>query len=124
MTNTKSSPTVVIYYHPTIGNLAGQVDLLNNYYCIIILTDSQQIWYRGQQLQGYASKVTGSIPDIEFQYQNITYVTFALQAKIYEFKGKILKYGGTYGDNRVIPLVFRYNGTMQEKSMNLLTKYY
>ncbi|CAL6047489.1 Reverse_transcriptase (RNA-dependent DNA polymerase) [Hexamita inflata] len=66
-------------------------------------------------------------PDIEFQYQNATYVldvTFAIEANICNaFKGKILKYGGTYGDNRVIPLVLRYNGTVYEKSMNLLTKY-
>ncbi|CAL6053906.1 Putative_reverse transcriptase/endonuclease [Hexamita inflata] len=66
-------------------------------------------------------------PDIEFQYQNATYVldvTFAVEANICNaFKGKILKYGGTYGDNRVIPLVLRYNGTVYEKSMNLLTKY-
>ncbi|CAL6006572.1 Reverse_transcriptase (RNA-dependent DNA polymerase) [Hexamita inflata] len=51
-------------------------------------------------------------------------VTFAVEANICNaFKGKILKYGGTYGDNRVIPLVLRYNGTVYEKSMNLLTKY-
>ncbi|CAL6087886.1 Reverse_transcriptase (RNA-dependent DNA polymerase) [Hexamita inflata] len=66
-------------------------------------------------------------PDIEFQYQNATYVldvTFAVEANICNaFKGKILKYGGTYSDNRVIPLVLRYNGTVYEKSMNLLTKY-
>ncbi|CAL6041449.1 Reverse_transcriptase (RNA-dependent DNA polymerase) [Hexamita inflata] len=66
-------------------------------------------------------------PDIEFQYKNATYVldvTFAVEANICNaFKGKILKYGGTYGDNRVIPLVLRYNGTVYEKSMNLLTKY-
>ncbi|CAL5987753.1 Putative_reverse transcriptase/endonuclease [Hexamita inflata] len=62
-------------------------------------------------------------PDIEFQYKNATYVldvTFAVEANICNaFKGKILKYGGTYGDNRVIPLVFRYNGTVYEKSMNI-----
>ncbi|CAL6003946.1 Putative_reverse transcriptase/endonuclease [Hexamita inflata] len=67
-------------------------------------------------------------PDIEFQYKNATYVldvTFAVEANICNaFKGKILKYGGTYGDNRVIPLVLRYNGTVYEKSMNLLTKRY
>ncbi|CAL6074750.1 Putative_reverse transcriptase/endonuclease [Hexamita inflata] len=66
-------------------------------------------------------------PDIEFQYKNATYVldvTFAVEANICNaFKGKILKYGGTYDDNRVIPLVLRYNGTVYEKSMNLLTKY-
>ncbi|CAL5979588.1 Putative_reverse transcriptase/endonuclease [Hexamita inflata] len=66
-------------------------------------------------------------PDIEFQYKNATYVldvTFAVEANICNaFRGKILKYGGTYGDNRVIPLVLRYNGTVYEKSMNLLTKY-
>ncbi|CAL6075347.1 Hypothetical_protein [Hexamita inflata] len=48
-------------------------------------------------------------PDIEFQYQNATYVldvTFAVEANICNaFEGQILKYGGTYGDNRVIPLV-------------------
>ncbi|CAL6051963.1 Reverse_transcriptase/endonuclease [Hexamita inflata] len=66
-------------------------------------------------------------PDIEFQYQNATYVldvTFAVEANICNaFKGKILKYGGTYGDNRVIPLVLRYNGTVYEKSMNMLTTF-
>ncbi|CAL6108703.1 Hypothetical_protein [Hexamita inflata] len=55
-------------------------------------------------------------PDIEFQYKNATYfldVTFAVEANICNaFKDKILKYGGTYGDNRVIPLVLRYNGTV------------
>ncbi|CAL6030730.1 Hypothetical_protein [Hexamita inflata] len=30
---------------------------------------------------------------------------------------------GTYGDNRVIPLVLRYNGTVYEKSMNMLTTF-
>ncbi|CAL6041941.1 Hypothetical_protein [Hexamita inflata] len=39
------------------------------------------------------------------------------------YVGKILKYGGTYGDNRVIPLVLRYNGTVYEKSMNMLTTF-
>ncbi|CAL5989749.1 Reverse_transcriptase (RNA-dependent DNA polymerase) [Hexamita inflata] len=66
-------------------------------------------------------------PDIEFQYKNATYVldvTFAVEANICNaFKGKILKYGGTYGDNRVIPLVLRYNGTVYEKSMNMLTTF-
>ncbi|CAL6036860.1 Reverse_transcriptase (RNA-dependent DNA polymerase) [Hexamita inflata] len=66
-------------------------------------------------------------PDIEFQYKNATYVldvTFAAEANICNaFKGKILKYGGTYGDNRVIPLVLRYNGTVYEKSMNMLTTF-
>ncbi|CAL6041333.1 Hypothetical_protein [Hexamita inflata] len=52
------------------------------------------------------------------------FLTFAVEANICNaFKGKILKYGGTYGDNRVIPLVLRYNGTVYEKSMYLLTKY-
>ncbi|CAL6087776.1 Hypothetical_protein [Hexamita inflata] len=54
-------------------------------------------------------------PDIEFQYKNATYildVTFAVEANICNaFNGKIHKYGGTYGYNRVIPLVLRYNGT-------------
>ncbi|CAL6054739.1 Putative_reverse transcriptase/endonuclease [Hexamita inflata] len=66
-------------------------------------------------------------PDIEFQYKNATFVldvTFAVEANICNaFKGKILKYGGTYGDNRVIPLVLRYNGTVYEKSMNMLTTF-
>ncbi|CAL6116172.1 Hypothetical_protein [Hexamita inflata] len=39
------------------------------------------------------------------------------------FKGKILKYGGAYGDNRVIPLDLRYNGTVYQKSMNMLTTF-
>ncbi|CAL6042067.1 Reverse_transcriptase (RNA-dependent DNA polymerase) [Hexamita inflata] len=66
-------------------------------------------------------------PDIEFQYKNATYVldvTFAVEANICNaFKGKILKYGGTYGDNRVILRVLRYNGTVYEKSMNMLTTF-
>ncbi|CAL6101281.1 Hypothetical_protein [Hexamita inflata] len=37
------------------------------------------------------------------------------------FKSNILKYGGTYGDNRVIPLVLCFNGTMYDKSINLLS---
>ncbi|CAL5981257.1 Reverse_transcriptase (RNA-dependent DNA polymerase) [Hexamita inflata] len=57
-------------------------------------------------------------PDIEFQYKNATYVldvTFAVEANICNaFKGKILQYGGTYGDNRVIPLVLRFNNTVYE----------
>ncbi|CAL6104672.1 Leucine-rich_repeat domain superfamily [Hexamita inflata] len=57
-----------------LRNLAGSVKLAGsyNYYYIIILTNSQQIWYRGQQLQGYASKVTGSIPALcTFLKQNL-----------------------------------------------------
>ncbi|CAL6112291.1 Putative_reverse transcriptase/endonuclease [Hexamita inflata] len=64
-------------------------------------------------------------PDIEFQYATyVLDVTFVVEANICNtFKGKILKYGGTYGDNRMIPLVLRYNGTVYEKSMNMLTTF-
>ncbi|CAL6052435.1 Hypothetical_protein [Hexamita inflata] len=51
-------------------------------------------------------------------------ISFVVEANICNtFKGKNLKYGGTYGDNRVIPLVLRYNGTVYEKSMNMLTTF-
>ncbi|CAL6034293.1 Hypothetical_protein [Hexamita inflata] len=57
-------------------NQAGSVKLAgsNNYCYIIILTYSQQIWYRGQ---GYVLKVTGSIPALNKYYYNIfTYYTY------------------------------------------------